>query len=189
MTKNILSYVLEKLIKVCGNNNVRLVLMGGLATSIYSSPRTTYDIDGIVSLETEKMFSFLKSFKKYGFRFDAHKPIKFIAGLPYITFYYSEYKTYVDLFVSQTKFQQEILMRAKKIRFKKLNLFIISPEDLILVKLQTGREKDIEDVREIIVNNKETLDFIYLKTKAKNLGVYIFLKDELKSLSLTKTLI
>ena len=36
---------------------------------------------------------------------------------------------------------------------------IISPEDLILLKLQAGRERDTEDVRNIICENFKTLDF------------------------------
>ena len=89
----------------------------------------------------------------------------------------------------KTKFQHEVLRRAKKGKLGKLNLHIISAEDLILIKLQAGREKDIEDIRQIILENSPRLDFVYLGKWAKLLEVDIFLKDELKSLGLKDKII
>ena len=189
MTKNILLVVLEKLLKTAQKSRAKIVIMGGLATSIFAQPRATYDIDGIISLEEEEIKDFLTLLKKAGFRFDPKQPVKFIQGLPFITFYYPRYKTYVDLFVVKTKFQHEVLRRAKKSKLGKLNLYIISAEDLILIKLQAGREKDIEDIRQIILENSPRLDFVYLGKWAKLLEVDIFLKDELKSLGLKDKII
>lgn len=184
MTKNILIIVLEKLLKVSRRKKIKIVLMGGMATSIFARPRATFDIDGMVSIEDQDIKEFLNLLKKNGFKFDNNEPVKFIQGLPFISFYYPPYKTYVDLFIAKNRFQYEVLKRAKKISFDKLPLYIISPEDLILVKLQTGREKDVEDVREILIENKDKLSFSYLSKWAKLLSVDVFLKDELKSLGL-----
>ncbi|MBU2575119.1 MAG: nucleotidyltransferase [Elusimicrobia bacterium] len=184
MTRNILFAVLEKLIKVSRQSKTKLVLMGGIAVSVFASPRATYDIDAIISLEDEKLKDFLDLLKKEGFKFNRRQPIRFIQNLPFITFYYPPYKTYVDLFVARNEFQYEILKRARKVNLDKLKLSIISPEDLILVKLHSGREKDIEDVRQIILENKSKLDFDYLRKWSKLLDLKVFLKDEIRSLGI-----
>lgn len=184
MTKNILFTVLEKLVKISRIYKVKMVLMGGIATSIFARPRATYDIDAIISLPEEHLKDFLGSLQSNGFKFDTKQPIKSIQGLPFITLYYPVYKTYVDFFIAKNKFQYEILKRAKRVKLGKLILHVISPEDLILVKLQTAREKDLEDVREIILENKSRLNFKYLKKWSALLNVGVFLKDELKSLRL-----
>ena len=186
MTRNILLIVLEKLMKLAHRSKIKIVLMGGIAISLFAKPRATYDIDGMVSSKEENLKDFLSLLKESGFKFDSKQPIKFIKGLPFITFYYPRYKTYVDLFVAQNKFQNEVLKRAKEVKLGKLHLSIISPEDLILLKLQTGREKDLEDIREIILEKRKNLDFVYLKKWAKALGVDVFLKDELRSSGLQK---
>ncbi|MFZ5800765.1 MAG: nucleotidyltransferase [Candidatus Omnitrophota bacterium] len=182
MTRDILFTVLNKLIKVSRKSKVKIVLMGGLASSIFARPRATYDIDGIASLREENLNEFLTLLKADGFKFEEKRPLKFIQGMPFLTFYYSRYKTYVDLFIAKNKFQNDVLKRARKVRLKKLHLYVVSPEDLILIKLQTGREKDLEDVRDIISVNKSSLDFKYLEAQAKKMGVYEFLKDEERSL-------
>lgn len=184
MTKNILLIVLEKLMKVSRHSKTKIVLMGGIATSIFARPRATYDIDGMASLEREDLKRFLILLKRNGFKFDQKHPVRSIQGLPFLTFYYPQYKTYVDIFIAKSEFQHEVLKRARKVRLGRLNLYIISPEDLILIKLQAGREKDIEDIREVVTENISKLDFDYLGKWAKALNVDIFLKDELRGLHL-----
>jgi predicted nucleotidyltransferase len=180
MAKNILLTVLSELLKVCKDHKMRIVLMGGMAVSVYARPRATYDIDGIISIKKEQINGFLNIVKEAGFRYDKKKPVKFIQSLPFITLCYDN--VYVDLFIANNEFQENVLTRAKKIRFNKMTLNIISLEDLVLIKLQTGRERDLEDVRDMISENKGKMDLRYLKKWAQLLNVHIFLEDELKSL-------
>ncbi len=44
MAKNILLTVLSKLLKAGKEHKVKIVLMGGMALSVYARPRATYDI-------------------------------------------------------------------------------------------------------------------------------------------------
>ena len=182
MAKNILLTVLSELLKVCKDHKIKIVLMGGMAVSVYARPRATYDIDGIISIKKEQIKGFLNMLKEAGFKYDKKKPVKFIQSLPFITLCYV--KTYVDLFIAGNEFQENVLARAKKIRFNKMALNIISIEDLVLIKLQTGRERDLEDVRDMISENKGKIDLGYLKKWAHSLNVHIFLEDELKSLGI-----
>lgn len=183
MIQNSLSKVLEKILKIADKLKIKIVIMGGIATSFFTKPRATYDIDGLISLDEKKLDNFLNAFKRFGFK--SYK-IKSIEGLPFITLYQPKSKIYIDLFLAKNDFQREIIRRAKRVKFNKLNLFIISCEDLILTKLKVQREKDLEDVRCMILENKEDLDFDYLYKWAKILKVEVFLKDELKSLDLEK---
>ena len=155
--------------------------MGGIATSVLAKPRATFDIDGLIAITEEKLKNVLPELRKKGFKFDRRQPLKKIQGLSFLTLYFSPGQIYVDLFIALTDFQKEIIRRAKQIKYNKIDLKIISPEDLILVKLQSGREKDIEDTREIVIENKRGLDYRYLKRWARRLGVIAFLEDELRS--------
>lgn len=183
MTKNGLIAVLSKILGIAAHAKTKIVLMGGIAASIIVRPRATYDIDGLVVLDEGKIKSFLALLSRAGFKFEKH-PIRQIAGLPFMTFYYPPQRIYVDLFLAQSAFQKEAVRRAKKVKVGRLWSYVISPEDLILVKLIAGREKDLQDVREIILEYKETLDFAYLRKWAQGLNLTVFLDDELKSLGL-----
>ncbi len=177
--------VIQILVKSCRKENISIVLMGGIAVSFYSRPRATYDIDGIVYIRENDIGEFLDTLDEEGFKYNKKTPINTIHNLPFLTLFYRKDKIYVDLFLAKNEFQKGIIERAKRIKFGKMMIDIISPEDLVLLKLQAGRERDTEDVRNIIYENFKTLDFKYLKKWAKRLGVKIFLDDEIKSM-LTK---
>ncbi|MCX6358075.1 MAG: nucleotidyltransferase [Candidatus Aureabacteria bacterium] len=184
MLSDILTRSLKTLVTLCRKKEIRVVLMGGIATSFYARPRATYDIDGIIDSEKHDLDKFLPAVTKLGFGYDEKKPVKFIHGLPFITLFHKKHKLYVDLFIAETVFQKGIVKRARRIKFGKMPVDIISREDLILLKLQTGREKDTEDARNIIAENSAKLDFAYLGKWANWLGVKAFLNDEIKSLGI-----
>lgn len=184
MSTNILAAAIHKLQVILKKNKINLVLIGGLAASIFAKPRATFDIDGLIQVTEKGIKKLLKDLKKNGVKFNQKQPLKQIAGLPFLTLYFSSLKIYADLFIVSNEFQKEIDRRARKIKFNKTKIKIASPEDLILLKLQSGRQKDLEDVREILSENKNKLNFKYLKKWAKKLNVAIFLEDELKSLEI-----
>jgi predicted nucleotidyltransferase len=186
MEDNILLLVLKELSKVLKKHQINLVLMGGIAASILARPRSTFDIDGLISASEEEIRRILPALKKKGFKFDNKKPLKCIADLPFITLNFSRTKTYADLFIAADKFQKEVMHRAKSVKYNKIEIKIVTAEDLILIKLKSGREKDLEDVREILKENSTKLDYRYLKDWAKRLGVQMFLEDELQSLGIKK---
>ena len=182
MTRDIFSTVIEKLLMIGKKTGVKIVFMGGIATNIWSRPRVTYDIDAIMILPENKKEVFLIHCKKSGLKYDKKEPLKSIHGMPFLTLVY--FKTFVDIFIAKGRFQESVIKRAKGIKFNKKTLYVASCEDLILLKLLSGRNKDMEDIREIIEENKDKIDFKYLKETAKDINVYLFLEDELKSLRL-----
>ena len=182
MTGNALWQVLSKALRVARKRRIKIAIMGGVATSIYSPPRATFDLDGIAEIGEGGIKKFLRDLQQEGFTYDEKNPVKTIQGLPFITLYFARHKIYFDLFLAESGFQKLILERARSVRAGNLRMDIISPEDLILVKLLSGRPRDTEDVRQILVENSEELDFAYLRKWAKKLKVAVFLRDEMRSL-------
>ncbi len=185
MTKNALIDVLKIVVTVFHRRKIKMALMGGLATSIYSPPRATFDIDAIADIAEGKLNRLLAALKQAGLSYDEKNPVKIINGLSFITLYFPRSKIYFDLFLAESGFQKMILERSRTIRVGELRLSIISPEDLILVKLMSGRPRDTEDARQILIENFKELDFTYLRTWAAKLGIAVFLKDEIKGLMIT----
>jgi len=63
-----------------------------------------------------------------------------------------------------------------------LKIPVISPEDLILYKLLSRRERDMDDIRDILSLQKRNIDINYMKKWAEELGVKAFLEDDLKTI-------
>jgi predicted nucleotidyltransferase len=184
MRENALFEVLKIVSDTARRLGIKVVIMGGMAVSVYAAPRATFDIDAIGDIKEELLDSFLSDLKSQGFSFDEKRPVKIIAGLPFITLYYRRFQVPVDLFLVRNEFQMSIVQRACTLRVSGLDLDLISPEDLILIKFIAGRSRDIEDIRQILIENSQVLDFNYLRQWAAKLGQRIFLEDELKSLGI-----
>lgn len=184
MTGNTLINVLKKVVLAARRLKIKVVIMGGMAISIYAPPRATFDIDAIGDIGEEALGIFLADLKKQGFSFDERNPVKLIAGLPFVTLYYRRSKLPVDLFLARNDFQKNVVRRSKSFRIGGMKLDVISPEDLILVKLLSGRVRDMEDIRQILAENAGSLDFKYLRQQSSNLGLRVFLEDEVKGLGI-----
>ena len=89
---------------------------------------------------------------------------------------------YVDLFLAGSDFQKNVIKRAHRVKVEDVHLEAISPEDLILVKLLSDRPRDTEDVRQILLESSEDLDFKYLEEWGRSLGVLQFLRDKVRSI-------
>lgn len=183
MTAMALIDIIKSLIRICGKEKIKIVFMGGIAASVYSRPRATFDVDAIMLIDRNKSGSFFKTILKRGFAYDQKNPVKIIQNLPFISIYNKKHKIYADIFLAESNYQKNIIKRAKKMRYGNILINLIAPEDLILLKLLAGRQQDIDDVRQILIENYGDMDVKYLHGWARKLSVKTFLEDEMASIS------
>lgn len=184
MISNNLLKLLRKILKLSKQADAEFMLMGGLAVSVWGNPRATYDLDGVIRLDLTAVPEFLKSASETGLAYDRNRPVKSIRGLSFITLTYStrgKRVLLVDLFLARGDFMKTALLRKRRVKVLGIEIPVISPEDLILQKLLSGRTRDIEDAYEILLCQKGKLDIGYLKKWAAELGISSHLKDELTS--------
>ena len=183
MIAKILITITQKILRISQKENIPIMFMGGIAVSLWAIPRATYDVDAVIQISQNSLKEFLAKASRQGFAYDRKKPIKIIQGLSFITLSHSikKHKVYVDLFLAQSQYFKKALSRRKKVVLSGMKIPIISAEDLILYKLLSGRGKDLDDIREILLSQRGKLDLIYLKKWAKELGIITQLEDELSS--------
>jgi len=176
--------LIRKILKISQQEKINLMFIGGIAVSVWGNPRATYDIDIVAQIEIEKIEDFLKIFYKNNFGYNKKEPLKSIQNLQFITFTYPRKKSkiFIDFFIVRGNYFQEALKRKQIIKIFDLKIPVISPEDLILYKLLSRRERDMEDIRDILTLQKGKIDIDYLKKWAEKLGVKTFLEDELKTI-------
>lgn len=176
MTRKNIETVIKKVISVANKVKTKIVFIGGIAINILLKPRTTYDIDFFVSLFSEdKIKIFLNQLTNIGFKMSS--PVKLFQNFKFVSLYDKNSKIYLDIFFPVTEFQNNVIRRAKKVKFGKYSFYVATAEDMILLKLLSLRERDMEDVRELL---QKKIDLEYLKRTAKKLGVIDLLSSELK---------
>ncbi|HQR08277.1 MAG TPA: hypothetical protein PLN21_15725 [Gemmatales bacterium] len=76
----------------------------------------------------------------------------------------------IDLLVVDAAWSLSIMQRRRKGTLRDQSICVSSPEDIILLKLFSPRDKDQEDIRMLIQLRKERLDIAYIIDWSTRLG-------------------
>lgn len=172
MTDNPLFQALRELCLFLDKSGLRYTLVGGLAVGIWSSPRATVDIDFLVALSTGEaanLSRLLKVSDRFIFVHEAPMIFKKVSLLRATL--KSNPDIAVDFLFADDEFKKQMLQRGSVISIAGFPVHIPTPEDLIILKLLSGRPQDLLDVAQIREKQKNELDAGYLKEWCDKLGM------------------
>jgi len=156
--------LLDDFVSACEKNKVKYALVGAWALIQITRYRTTRDVDFAVlkrdMLKLKEALEEIGYFYIYNPRLGKHE------------FKHSE-RGDIDVYTETIggASVENLVKRALTIAFENRKLRCVTPEDLILVKLASGRERDLTDVSVVLYNLVEKLDWEYLNEEAKKLGI------------------
>ena len=142
---------LRILIHFFDKNNIPYMLSGSVAMSTYTLPRFTRDFDFIVHLKPSDALLLSNHFKE-GYYCDENAIQEAIQnkGMFNIIDHQSNYKADFVILKDEPYRQMEF-SRRRQIDFLDINIYIVSPEDLLLSKLiwiqQLQSSQQMEDIR------------------------------------------
>ena len=155
--------------------SVPYAVMGGLAVRVYGIPRPTYDVDFTVALARDRLPILFDAVRELGYTVpEVYEKgwIDQVAGMPLVKarLYLAERGVDVDIFLSESPFQRQLLARRRLEPLEDTSIWIVSPEDVILLKLLARRPRDLADIGDVLFTQGQ-LDEAYLRTWADRLGV------------------
>jgi hypothetical protein len=151
-------------------------ITGGVAAIAYGEPRTTRDLDAVLSIFRADIPKLAQALETAGFYVAGIEDVV-AARMETLSITHIESVSRADLILAKdnefetVKFQRRQLIDVPGIG----SLFFASAEDVILSKLQWGRRKQSEkqwrDVLGVFKVKRQSLDFQYLKAWGDRLGV------------------
>jgi len=158
--------VLKDLVKWFQEGNHPVVIIGGVAVSFLSQPRTTHDVDILTLLDDAEWPRFLELGKKFGFQARQKDILKFAQQNRVLLIRHQPTLIDVDISFGALPFEVNIFKRAKKIKIANVTISLPTPEDLIIMKAVAHRPIDMQDIRSILEVNPN-LDCKRIKTTVK----------------------
>lgn len=137
------------------------LVIGGLAVVVVGEPRTTADADAIVFISPAQAESLIDKAAKAGF--DVRNDVERQRLLDTGTMRFRKGRFQIDLITASLPFEEEAYRRATFHEVFGIRLPFPTPEDLILLKVLAGREKDMLDAIGIVRRHAGTLDVGYLE--------------------------
>jgi len=156
-------------------SGVPYAVMGGIAASAWGLPRFTHDIDIAVNLRASEIGRLLAALEKRGYLV----PEEFrrgwtdeLAGTRKIAVkrVVGKHVWDIDLFLAESDFLRSALARKKLVDLDGRQTPLITPEDLIVLKLVAWRPKDQGDIDDLLLV-VGSLDETYLREWAGRLHV------------------
>jgi len=159
------------LIDLAGNlsgNNIPYMIIGGMANAVWGEPRATIDIDVTIWLDEENTDRIVPILSE-SFHLLVHDPLKFILDTNVLPME-SRNGVRVDLIFGRLPYEKEAIGRSVEIDIEGVPVRFCTPEDLILHKIISEREKDINDARGVAIRRMKSLDLSYLESRIQELS-------------------
>lgn len=166
---------LRACIAICDRMRIEYAVMGGFAVRIYGIPRPTYDVDLTIVIDRARLNELYDEIEREGFTVPAEYRtgwIDNVGGMPFVRFrlYVEENAIDVDLFLAESAFQRELIHRRQRETLDDHDIWIVTVEDLILLKLIANRPRDLLDIQDVRFMHGQ-LDEDYLRTWADLLQI------------------
>ena len=162
-----LADVYKKVVKFLNKEGYKYIIIGGVAASTIGEQRFTHDVDVDILISKEDIPIFLKKAGKAGFNFIRKKCLELAQDTGIFQVSYGNYL--IDFIIASTELEAKAFERAQKKDLYGVKAYFPTPEDLILLKIIPGRDKDLLDAKNIVLRHKGKLDKQYLKNWAEKL--------------------
>lgn len=159
--------MIEKLIKKIAQrldkDKIPYMIIGGQAVLLYGTPRLTRDIDITLGIDTDKFLLIEKICKRLGLKILPEKPEDFATETKVLPAEEPKIRIRVDFIFSFTPYETQAIKRTKKVLMNGYPVKFASCEDVIIHKMFAARAVDAEDVKNILIKNKDSIDLKYVR--------------------------
>ena len=163
--------VLADLAQRLGDGGVSYMVIGGMANAVWGYPRSTIDIDLTVLLDSSEAPKLVETLgAQYECRVSNSEG--FVAETRVLPMRHSS-GVQVDLIFALLPFEEEAISRSVNIEIQGIPVHYCTPEDLVQPKIVSTRERDRQDVREILKRRHASLDRSYLDPRVHELAVLL----------------
>jgi hypothetical protein len=157
----------KKVVKFLNRGGYDYIVIGGIAASTVGEPRITADVDVDIAISKEDVPHFLDKARRAGFTVPLKKCIESAQRVGVFQISFGDY--HIDFIIASTDLEAQACRRRRVIQLHGVKAFFPTPEDMILLKIVPGRDKDLLDAKSIVLRHKGKLDTRYLKTWATKL--------------------
>ena len=154
------------------------MLIGGLAVSLWGEPRATLDVDVTIWVEPQH-FEQIATDLCGRFRPALPDPVALARRTRVLPVQTSQ-GVRVDIIFAALSAEKQAIDRAQLKQIAGKSIMVAAVEDLILMKLISERQKDLDDARRLLRRYRRELDRTYLKPRLAELAEALHRPEILK---------
>lgn len=146
-----------------GRAGLQAVLFGGEAVNFWSEPRATHDVDLMLPADGPAVRRFVADLLETGFALVRQQDDGSPSGPDFLRLVHTMSGHGLDIEVAKTDYQDLIFERGVQSLYE--GVLVVSPEDLLILKLLANRHRDIADLD--VIGKRPGLDWGYVERWAR----------------------
>ncbi|MGE5293827.1 MAG: nucleotidyl transferase AbiEii/AbiGii toxin family protein [Solirubrobacterales bacterium] len=158
-----LAKLIRRVAEALDQAEIPYMIIGGQAVLLYGRPRLTRDIDITLGIDTDDFLRLSSVCGELDLRILPESPLDFVQRTRVLPAEEPESRIRVDFIFSFSEYERQAIDRAKQVAMDDYPVRFASCEDIIIHKMVASRAVDIEDVRHLLVKNRQQLDYDYLR--------------------------
>lgn len=167
---------LERMTRILEEAGVPYMVCGSVASTFYSTPRTTQDIDVVVELEGSRLKMLLARLPEEEYYVSEDAALDAIRRRSMFNVVDLESGWKMDLVVRKNRmFSEEEFRRRRRVDFLGVPLWLASAEDCVISKLEWSAlgssERQLRDVKQVLDVQGSSLDRDYIQQWVQKLGL------------------
>jgi predicted nucleotidyltransferase len=155
--------LIKNIAKCLSEEKIPYMIIGGQAVLLYGTPRLTRDIDITLGVDTDKFSLIEKVCRKLKLKILPEDPIEFARATKVLPAEDVKLRIRVDFIFSFTQYETHAIKRSKRVLISGYPVKFASCEDIIIHKMLAARAIDEEDIKSILIKNKNFINTRYIK--------------------------
>jgi hypothetical protein len=174
--------LLAKTVRALNAAQIPYLITGSVASTYYGEPRSTHDIDFVVRLNRQQIVQLSGAFPEPDFHFDVDAANEALRSQSMFNIIDVHGGDKIDVWMlTSTPFDNSRFARRREAKLAGVQVYLPTPEDVILAKLQWARlaggsDKQLNDAAGVYEVQREQLDEAYLGEWVDKLGLDAYWK-------------
>ncbi|HJT22481.1 MAG TPA: nucleotidyltransferase [Nitrospira sp.] len=130
-------------------------IIGAVAASLLGQARATEDVDALLRLDEKSLDHFLEMAMAHGFRPRIPDAVPFARRSAVLLLEHEASRVGVDLTICRLPFDSDAIDRAPVMIMGDIQVAVVAPEDLIIMKAIAHRPQDLQDIQAVVRANPQ----------------------------------
>ena len=159
--------MIEELIKKIAQRldygKIPYMIIGGQAVLLYGTPRLTRDIDITLGVDTDNFQLINTACEDLRLKILPDNPQEFARDTKVLPAEELQSKIRIDFIFSFTAYERQAIERSKNVLMDGYPAKFASCDDVIIHKMLAARAVDAEDVKNMLIKNRGSIDLEYIR--------------------------
>ncbi len=158
--------------------NIPYAIVGGIANAVWGEPRATIDVDVTVSVEPADLPKTILAIAA-PFHAAVADPAGFVEQTRVLPLDTPD-GVRIDVIFALLPFELDAIRRARRLSLAGRTVAVVTPEDLVLMKIISDRPRDVADAEAIVRRRAGELDRAYIEPRIRELAAALAREDVLE---------